>query len=153
MDQQNVVMIIHPNLKTAHNRFTDEDIRNNYPSFVLFPQYPHGNQWMNARRFITSSVIDLLPTPTITTQLLLNLIDDLTRSYPVDASRFYLAGISMGGFGVWDIISRLPEKFAAAVPVCGGDDTKFADKIKLSLFHCGLLTVIPMILFQQNYRK
>ena len=28
----------------------------------------------------------------------------------------------MGGWGVWDAISRRPNYFAAAVPICGGGD-------------------------------
>ena len=31
-------------------------------------------------------------------------------------------GSSMGGFGVWDLLARRPDWFAAAVPICGGAD-------------------------------
>lgn len=143
-------------LRNCAYRFTEDDIRNNYPAYVLFPQCPHGTQWMNARRYITSSVIDLLQTPTLTTQILLNLIDDLVISYPIDSNRLYLAGISMGGFGVWDIISRLPDKFAAAIPICGGGDTKYAEKIKhipLWVAHGGSDDVVPTKLSQTMVNK
>ena len=36
----------------------------------------------------------------------------------------------MGGYGTWDAISRYPEKFAAAFPVCGGADLAMAPKVK-----------------------
>ena len=36
----------------------------------------------------------------------------------------------MGGFGTWDAISRYPEKFAAAFPVCGGADSTKAEVVK-----------------------
>lgn len=44
----------------------------------------------------------------------------------------------MGGFGVFDALSRAPELFAAAVPVCGGGDTSKVSsfsKIPIWMFH------------------
>ena len=38
-------------------------------------------------------------------------------------------GLSMGGFGTWDIIMRHSELFAAAVPLCGGGDFTQAPKL------------------------
>lgn len=45
------------------------------------------------------------------------------REQPVDPSRIYLAGISSGGSGCWDMAMRHPELFAAVVPMSssGGD--------------------------------
>jgi predicted peptidase len=34
----------------------------------------------------------------------------------------YVMGLSMGGFGTWDLVTRYPKRFAAAVPICGGGD-------------------------------
>lgn len=44
----------------------------------------------------------------------------VTRDYQIDASRIYLTGHSMGGFGAWLIASARPELFAALAPVSGG---------------------------------
>ena len=30
----------------------------------------------------------------------------------------------MGGFGTWELIQRHPDRFAAAVPICGGGDAE-----------------------------
>jgi predicted peptidase len=49
---------------------------------------------------------------------------------PVDLDRIYIAGISMGGFATWEALIRHPQNFAAAIPVCGGGDVSFADRIK-----------------------
>jgi predicted peptidase len=60
------------------------------------------------------------------------------KEYPVDPSRIYITGVSMGGFGTWDLLARLPGKFAAAIPICGGGDEQTALKIKhipLWVFH------------------
>jgi len=40
----------------------------------------------------------------------------------VDKSRVYLAGLSMGGYGTWDLGLAHPEDFAAIVPICGGGE-------------------------------
>ncbi len=37
-----------------------------------------------------------------------------------DKSRLSITGLSMGGFGTWDMITTFPGLFAAAAPICGG---------------------------------
>lgn len=48
------------------------------------------------------------------------LIDAIESQYRVDPDRIYLTGLSMGGYGTWATAARYPERFAAAVPICGG---------------------------------
>lgn len=48
------------------------------------------------------------------------LLDDVSVRLRVDPSRVILTGLSMGGYGTWDIGVRWPERFAALVPICGG---------------------------------
>ena len=55
-------------------------------------------------------------------RLVLELIDAVRKDYPVDPKRIYITGLSMGGFGTWDVLARRPDLFAAAVPICGGAD-------------------------------
>ena len=40
----------------------------------------------------------------------------------VARQRLYVTGLSMGGYGIWSFISRYPDYFAAAIPICGGGD-------------------------------
>lgn len=47
-------------------------------------------------------------------------IKAVVRDYNIDASRVYLTGHSMGGFGAWLVASAKPETFAAIAPVSGG---------------------------------
>ena len=56
-------------------------------------------------------------------------IEHLIESENIDPSRVYLTGLSMGGFGSWDLASRHPDWFAAVVPICGGGDPSFASRI------------------------
>ena len=55
--------------------------------------------------------------------LLLALLDEIETKYPVDKHRVYLTGLSMGGFGTWNLGLNHPEKFAAIAPICGGGET------------------------------
>jgi predicted peptidase len=48
----------------------------------------------------------------------------------VDRERQYVTGLSMGGFGTWALISRYPQRFAAAVPICGGGDRYVARRLR-----------------------
>lgn len=57
-------------------------------------------------------------------------LDHLTESYNVDEKRFYLTGLSMGGFITWDFAMEFPERFAALAPVCGGGNPAKIKKIK-----------------------
>ncbi len=52
-------------------------------------------------------------------RLAFEIIDSLLGSLPIDPSRIYVTGHSMGGAGTWHMIAHRPRFFAAAVPVCG----------------------------------
>ena len=47
-------------------------------------------------------------------------LDASTSEFHGDRSRVYLTGLSMGGYGVWDIASTHPGRFAALIPICSG---------------------------------
>src|SRR5439155_12482503 len=53
---------------------------------------------------------------------LLALLEEITRDYAVDTERIYLTGLSMGGYGAWNLGISYPEKFAAIAPICGGGE-------------------------------
>jgi len=46
-------------------------------------------------------------------------LEEVHRDYRTDRDRVYLTGLSMGGFGVWELAMLRPDVFAAIVPVCG----------------------------------
>ena len=51
-------------------------------------------------------------------------IDDVVEwtkaHYQVDASRIYVLGMSLGGYGTLDYAGTYPHKVAAAMALCGG---------------------------------
>jgi predicted peptidase len=55
--------------------------------------------------------------------LALEILDAVIDELPIDPSRIYVTGRSMGGFGTWDAIARRPDLFAAAIPIAGGGDS------------------------------
>ncbi len=70
--------------------------------------------------------------------VLKGLLDDVQAKYRVDPDRIYLTGLSMGGYGTWDMTSRYPDLFAAIAPICGGGDpgrVKRMAKVPVWAFH------------------
>jgi len=53
------------------------------------------------------------------TEALSFLIDEICEKYRVDKERIYLTGLSIGGYGTWEMAMQHPEKFAAIAPVSG----------------------------------
>jgi|JI10StandDraft_1071094.scaffolds.fasta_scaffold462482_2 predicted peptidase len=78
---------------------------------------------------------------------LVALIADLCDHLPVDESRIYLTGSSMGGSGSWYLAAKFPTIFAAVVPLCGGGDPKNAEILKntpIWVFHGDKDDMVPV---------
>lgn len=52
--------------------------------------------------------------------ILTRLLDEAIDKYRIDTNRVYLTGLSMGGFGAWDLAMACPQRFAAVIPIAGG---------------------------------
>ena len=74
-----------------------------FPFIVVSPQCPEDQIWSR--------------------EALLKLLDETTAKYAVDTNRIYLTGLSMGGYGTWELGLTYPNRFAAIVPICGGGET------------------------------
>ncbi|MBI3830940.1 MAG: prolyl oligopeptidase family serine peptidase [Planctomycetes bacterium] len=120
--------------------------RGKYNAFVLAPQCPKGARWADfdtapeALELVrTTSNYRLAAKPSDPMRLLLDAVDALQKEFPaIDGSRLYIVGSSLGGFGTWEALVRRPGFFAAAVPICGGNDETQAEraaKTPLWIFH------------------
>jgi predicted peptidase len=98
-----------------------------FPFVLISPQCPDGKWW--------------------DCSLLKGMIDEVVRKYNVDKTRIYLTGLSMGGYGTWDLAMNYPEYFAAVAPVCGGGNIHLADRLKNTpvwAFHGKKDNAVPM---------
>ena len=91
---------------------------------ILIPQCPHDQQWVNVPWTDDEHTLPTEPSTPLT--LVSQLLDELCDTHPIDENRIYLSGLSMGGFGAWDLVSRAPNRFAAVIPICGGGDSRAA---------------------------
>ncbi|MCF6311042.1 MAG: prolyl oligopeptidase family serine peptidase [Verrucomicrobiales bacterium] len=90
----------------------------NFPFILISPQCPKNSTWSD--------------------QPLIELIEDAEKRYQVDPKRIILTGLSMGGYGTWNLATRYPNKFAALVPLCGGGTpylTRLIKNTPIWVFH------------------
>lgn len=78
------------------------DRARDFPAIVVFPQAPDGTEWSDNVAVVLAQ------------------LEAATVEFDGDRDRTYLTGLSMGGYGTWDLALREPTRFAALVPVCGG---------------------------------
>ncbi len=108
-----------------------------HDAIVLLPQCPTNNQWVDTPW--ANGNYDLSAVPeSDELQAVMKVLGELQTSYSVDDSRIYAMGLSMGGFGTWNLLMNHGDVFAAGIPICGGaDPSKAADlaKIPIRTFH------------------
>ncbi len=104
-------------------------IADNAPNAIIVaPQCPYDNKWVDAEWTNVSYSTDEIPESN-ELKLVMGMLEKVQKEYSVDKERIYASGISMGGFGTWDLIVRHPNTFAAAIPVCGGADYTKAERL------------------------
>lgn len=107
-----------------------------FPFIIISPQCPRMSYW--------SMQLDNLK----------ELIDDIKEQYPIDTKRIYLTGMSMGGYGVWDLAIKNPKTFAAIAPICGAasmlGEIIFLKNIPIWAFHGAEDKVVPLAAGQQT---
>ena len=68
-------------------------------AYVIAPQNP-GGAWQPAK--------------------LMKIIEHIEATEPIDTTRVYVVGMSLGGYGTIDMVAKYPDKIAAAMAFCGG---------------------------------
>lgn len=132
--------------------FLRDSIRRKFPAIVIFPQCPPDSLW---NKFPPGPPYDTtvefnhamntlaLSTPERLVKLL---IDSLAEYRIADKKRIYLGGLSLGGFGTYDLIIHYPGYFAAAFPICGQANVelypKVASRVPVWIFHGAIDDVI-----------
>ncbi|MGB7345511.1 MAG: alpha/beta hydrolase-fold protein [Pirellulaceae bacterium] len=121
--------------------------REKFPAFVVFPQCPKEQRWVESDWNLKSGKGQFPEQPSVPMQMSLELVDQLLQSQPIDADRCYITGLSMGGQGSWYAAVAEPKRFAAMLEVCGGGDPDWAPRyygIPLWAFHGQADKVVPV---------
>ncbi|MDX2055569.1 MAG: chitobiase/beta-hexosaminidase C-terminal domain-containing protein [Polyangiaceae bacterium] len=134
------------------------DNRTAYPAYVMAPRAPNCDNTLSENPNSASFVlwdwanVDSYDITTLgeskTLQTTRAMIQSLQAQYPnIDPDRIYVTGVSMGGFGAWDMIARTPNFFAAGVPADGGGSPQAASSMKnmaVWSFHAAGDTGVPV---------
>ena len=87
-----------PNALRSHNEL--------WPFVVVMPQVPY-----NHRHWTDPDIMAMA----------MGALHAEVKEFHGDPQRLYLTGMSLGGYGVWEIAKDYPGQFAAIAPVCGGN--------------------------------
>ncbi|SFE42889.1 alpha/beta hydrolase-fold protein [Thermophagus xiamenensis] len=139
--------------------FVDEQGLPTQEAIVLFPQCPPNVMWTHRVKEKNKEGVwefrfplgESAPRPA---QLVNLLVEDLMASGQVDTNHMYVMGLSMGGIGTLEFLYRWPEKYAAAICICGGHDPALAEKychVPVWFFHGGMDDVVPSVYSRQVF--
>jgi predicted peptidase len=110
----------HAQLRLGVQGFNTQAVRARHPAIVVAPHCPReqswGGLWYGGSTPVQEAVI--------------RLARGLAQKQSVDPRRVYLAGLSMGAIGGWDLLVRAPGLFAAALLVCGDPDPANAEALR-----------------------
>ncbi len=115
-------------------------------SIIIFPQCPENNKWVDTDWEKGSYSLDAVPESN-ELRALVELIEDLKKEYSVDEKRIFACGLSMGGYGVWNLLMRHPDLFTGGVAMCGaGDPTKAETLVDIPIWavHGALDPTVPV---------
>jgi predicted peptidase len=136
----------------AGKDFLNDSVRKKFPALVVFPQCPSDSMWFNippGPPYDTTAAFNhkmntlALSTPERLVKLL---VDSLADHKIADKKRIYLGGVSLGGFGTYDLVIHYPDYFAAVFPLCGQANVvlypKRAANVPVWIFHGAIDNVI-----------
>lgn len=96
---------------------------------VIAPQCPVDTQWVNTPWEEGNYTLEGIPESS-NIKKAVELVEYYSGLRCIDSNRIYVVGLSMGGFGTWDILARHSDLFAGGVPICGGGPTDAIDILK-----------------------
>lgn len=142
--------------------FLSTENRRNFPAIVVFPQCPEEQYWIDIavraqlRGEGDPDFKESIKNPSEELALVNELVETLMQKEKVNPSRMYVMGLSMGSFGTFETLARWPEKYAAAIGICGGGNlslTKnYTDKTAVWITHGAQDDVVPVVLSQRLYK-
>ena len=141
----NEAQISTENEKGSHV-WTTRDNQAAFPAFVLAPQCPQNENWGNPELNDVSGAL----------QSAMEIFALVQKDYSIDSDRIYLAGQSMGGFGVWSLLQTYPELWAGAIVVSSYDNftnVRAITRVPLWMFQSEMDMTVPVDLVRQMVRQ
>ena len=117
-----------------------------YQAIVVAPQCPGDCRWVEVDWGLPTH--DMPKEMSKPMRLLFEALPGIEKDFAVDPARRAIGGLSMGGYGAWDALSRKPTYFAAGIVICGGADEQQAKalaKIPVWIFHGDADGTVPVI--------
>jgi lysophospholipase L1-like esterase/dienelactone hydrolase len=130
--------------------FLKPEVREKFPCFVFAPQCPKEETWSAVKGWTEGASWTEEPKPVM--KLALGAVEALRKEFSIDPDRLYVTGLSMGGYGTWDLLSRMPDRIAAAAPICGGGDPAHitgAKGVAIWAFHGIEDPTVPLVRSQE----
>ena len=108
--------------------FTQNQEYKGIRAYTLSPQCPHNTTWIDYKNELVA------------------LIDKVVSQNQIDEKKVSLCGISMGGFGTWELALTYPDKFHKIAPLCGGGMNwrAWAINMPVRVFHGRRDDVVPI---------
>ena len=108
--------------------FTKNQEHNGIRAYTLSPQCPENTTWIDYKKELVA------------------LIDKIVAENNIDEKMVSLCGISMGGFGTWELALTYPYKFHKIAPLCGGGMNwrAWAIDMPVRVYHGKLDDVVPI---------
>ena len=120
---------------------------------LLAPQCPGDQLWSTRHHGGAEAKLTEEPRPAL--GMVPILIQKKIREFDADPDRVYITGLSLGGYGTWDLMARYGTGlFAAGVTCSGGGDPSRADKMKdlpIWIFHGEADQTLPVKLSRRMY--
>jgi predicted peptidase len=117
-------------LKHFPEKMAQPEWRAKYRCFLIAPQCEPDKQWVDAPWGDKQSK-PMAAEPSEMLRVAIATLEKVRAEHKaaIDPARIYVTGLSMGGYGTWELAMRHPEWFAAAAPICGGGDEARAGRL------------------------
>ena len=120
---------------------------------LLVPQCPGDQLWATRHRGGAEAKLAEKPRPAL--GMVPILIRKKIKEFDADPDRVYITGLSLGGYGAWELMERYGTGlFAAGVTCSGGGDPAQAEKMKdlpIWIFHGEADQTLPVMLSRRMY--
>ncbi len=142
-----------------------DNLREKHPAIAIVPQCPENDYWAHVKREVLPKGSPMMlkftfykdSTANESLKLVMALLEETQKTMKIDSKRIYVGGLSMGGLGTYELLTREPNKFAAALIICGAVNldwfTEHNKKTPMWLFHGAIDQVVSVDYAREAYKR